>query len=318
MIHDRPAWQPSSVSSSNSARSSRSGRRASHGGPLGVPGWQAAAHETPRDTLNRELLEELGIQVAHARPLLGVTHRYAPDSPPVHIDCWRVDAWRGEIRALDAQAFRWCEREELVEMDILEADAPIVTALRLPDVFVRVEDEETLAERVRFLGAYRAGGTMMALLSIDRLFQSDFDDGSARPSGAGAGTIRPSPPLSPCPNAASAGACPTSSHGSRTGGKRGMKPKASKGAGGFYARRDEMVDAAIFDDRLSRSSIRVFSAIKRHWRPDNLTAWPGRGLIAQIAKCNERTVSRASREIEATRLHHRQARRHERRPICDA
>ena len=61
-----------------------------------------------------------------------------------------------------------------------------------------------------------------------------------------------------------------------------MKPKASKGAGGFYARRDGMVDAAIFDDRLSRSSIRVFSAIKRHWRPDNPTAWPGRGLIAQI------------------------------------
>lgn len=77
-----------------------------------------------------------------------------------------------------------------------------------------------------------------------------------------------------------------------------MKPKASKGAGGFYARRDEMVDAAIFDDRLSRSSIRVFSAIKRHWRPDNLTAWPGRGLIAQIAKCDERTVSRAIAELK--------------------
>lgn len=76
-----------------------------------------------------------------------------------------------------------------------------------------------------------------------------------------------------------------------------MRLKSSKGAGGFYARRDAMVDAAIFDDRLSRSSIRVFSAIKRHWRPDNLTAFPGRGLIAQIAKCDDRTVTRAIAEL---------------------
>jgi 8-oxo-dGTP diphosphatase len=112
------------------------------------PGGKKLAHETPRDALNRELLEELGIQVSRARPLLVVRHRYAPDAPPVLIDCWVVEQWRGEIAALDGQQLRWCEREELPDADILEADRPIVTALRLPGTFVHVGDPETLVERI--------------------------------------------------------------------------------------------------------------------------------------------------------------------------
>lgn len=112
------------------------------------PGGKKLAHETPRDALNRELLEELGIQVSRARPLLVVRHRYAPDAPPVLIDCWVVEQWRGEIAALDGQQLRWCERDELSDADILEADRPIVTALRLPGTFVRVDDPETLVERI--------------------------------------------------------------------------------------------------------------------------------------------------------------------------
>ena len=112
------------------------------------PGGKKLAHETPRDALNRELLEELGIQVSRARPLLVVRHRYAPDAPPVLIDCWVVEQWRGEIAALDGQQLRWCERDELADADILEADRPIVTALRLPGTFVRVDDPDTLVERI--------------------------------------------------------------------------------------------------------------------------------------------------------------------------
>jgi mutator protein MutT len=112
------------------------------------PGGKKLAHETPRDALNRELLEELGIQVSRARHLLAVRHRYSPDVPPVLIDCWLVEQWRGDVAALDGQQLRWCEREELAGADILEADRPIVTALRLPATFVRVDDPETLVERI--------------------------------------------------------------------------------------------------------------------------------------------------------------------------
>lgn len=112
------------------------------------PGGKKLGHETPRDALNRELLEEIGVQVSRARPLLTVRHRYAADAPPVLIDCWLVDGWRGEIAPLDGQQLRWCEREELPAADILEADRPIVTALRLPGMLVHAGDAESLARRV--------------------------------------------------------------------------------------------------------------------------------------------------------------------------
>jgi mutator protein MutT len=119
-----------------------------HAGRWEFPGGKKLAHETPRDALNRELLEEIGVQVARARPLMTVTHRYSADSPAVLIDCWVVEQWRGEISSLDGQQLRWCERDELATADILEADRPIVVALRLPGMLVRVDDPETLARRL--------------------------------------------------------------------------------------------------------------------------------------------------------------------------
>ncbi|HXQ63315.1 MAG TPA: (deoxy)nucleoside triphosphate pyrophosphohydrolase [Steroidobacteraceae bacterium] len=111
------------------------------------PGGKRALGETPRAALRRELAEELGIEVDRAAPLLAVTYRYPAATVAVHIDCWRVDSWHGEPVALDRQRLRWCTREELAGADILEADRPIVTALLLPRVFVRLTASETLVEQ---------------------------------------------------------------------------------------------------------------------------------------------------------------------------
>jgi 8-oxo-dGTP diphosphatase len=112
------------------------------------PGGKLASGEAPRAALARELAEELGIELLHAVPLLAVTHRYPGAGAPVLIDCWRVEAWRGEPAALDRQRLRWCTREELAAADILEADRAIVTALVLPRVFVHVGPPAALAARV--------------------------------------------------------------------------------------------------------------------------------------------------------------------------
>jgi mutator protein MutT len=112
------------------------------------PGGKRAAGETARAALARELAEELGIELLEAAPLLAVSHRYPGARSTVRIDCWRVAAWRGTPASLDGQRLRWCRREELIDADILEADRPIVTALLLPPVFVRVPPEELLADHV--------------------------------------------------------------------------------------------------------------------------------------------------------------------------
>lgn len=101
------------------------------------PGGKLEPGESPRDALERELREELGIEVRDAEPLLCARHHY-PDAPrAVLIDSWRVTRWSGVPASLDGQGLQWCAPCELPDVDILEADRPIVTALRLPSWIVR-------------------------------------------------------------------------------------------------------------------------------------------------------------------------------------
>lgn len=94
------------------------------------PGGKLGAGEDPYAGLQRELTEELGVTVREARPLIRLRHEY-PDRR-VLLDVWEVTSYDGEPQALDAQALAWARPDELPKHDLLEADRPIVTALRLP------------------------------------------------------------------------------------------------------------------------------------------------------------------------------------------
>jgi mutator protein MutT len=165
------------------------------------PGGKRQPGETPRAALERELLEELGVAIERAEPLLAVTHRYPGARAAVHIDCWRVELWRGTPRPLDGQRLKWCAREDLAAEDVLEADRPIVTALALPRVFVHVAADETLAERVPSVpGRERAAWLVHALpadLGVVRRLEEHGDlvfviDPRAVPVG-GAGSVYTTP-----------------------------------------------------------------------------------------------------------------------------
>lgn len=96
------------------------------------PGGKLEAGEDRRAGLARELREELGITlIASPRPLIRVRHSY--DFGDVLIDMWVVRQYAGEPRGLDDQALRWCARDELESVELLPADGPIVSALRLPE-----------------------------------------------------------------------------------------------------------------------------------------------------------------------------------------
>ncbi len=123
-----------------------------HAGKWEFPGGKKHPAERPQQGLSRELQEELGIEVTEARPLLKVRHEYpagvAGDSPRrVLIDAWVVTGWRGLPAGLDGQALRWVTPEELETVDLLEADGPLVTALRLPAVLARATDAASLRTR---------------------------------------------------------------------------------------------------------------------------------------------------------------------------
>ena len=67
-----------------------------------------------------------------AEPLIRLHHDYGDRR--VLLDVWRVNEYRGEPRGLEAQPVDWVAPDDLPAIDLLEADRPIITALRMPCV----------------------------------------------------------------------------------------------------------------------------------------------------------------------------------------
>jgi len=94
------------------------------------PGGKLEPGEARYQGLVRECREELDVDIDEAEPLISVRHRY-PDRE-VLLDAWLVRSYRGVARGLDGQKLSWVEPDGLARVDLLEADTPIVTAIRLP------------------------------------------------------------------------------------------------------------------------------------------------------------------------------------------
>jgi len=93
------------------------------------PGGKKEPGEAPFAALKRELDEELGIEVLEAEPVIVLEHDY-PDKRVV-LDVWQVLRYRGEITAREGQPLRWVTVAECRQIELLEADWPIVERLPL-------------------------------------------------------------------------------------------------------------------------------------------------------------------------------------------
>ncbi|MEK6805902.1 MAG: Nudix family hydrolase [Pseudomonadota bacterium] len=98
------------------------------------PGGKIEAGESAYHALQRELIEELGVQIVQAQPLIRIMHAYTDRT--VMLDTWRITRWTGEPQPREKQAIAWVKAAELSLWDLLAADMPIVTALRLPMDYV--------------------------------------------------------------------------------------------------------------------------------------------------------------------------------------
>jgi 8-oxo-dGTP diphosphatase len=92
------------------------------------PGGKLDPDEQPLAGLVRELREELGVEIHDATPLIAYEHVY-PERK-VLLDLWLVRRFSGKPQSLDAQALRWVTLDELDEAGLLEADRPMIVALR--------------------------------------------------------------------------------------------------------------------------------------------------------------------------------------------
>lgn len=111
------------------------------------PGGKLAPGEPPLAGLKRELTEELGIGVLAARPLLRLHHTY--HDRRVLLDFWTVTEFDGVPASHDGQALEWVAPDNLPAHDLLEADRPVIAALRLPPVAIAVSGLDELERRAR-------------------------------------------------------------------------------------------------------------------------------------------------------------------------
>ena len=107
------------------------------------PGGKLETGETPRDALDRELAEELGIAVRRAAPWLVQRYRY----PHAHVELhfFRVLDWTGEPVGHDGQAFTWQVPGRFDVAPLLPANTVVLRALTLPRMYGITMAEE-LAE----------------------------------------------------------------------------------------------------------------------------------------------------------------------------
>jgi len=91
------------------------------------PGGKVESPEQPEQALAREMLEEIGIQVINARPVLQLRNRF-PERL-VFLDVWHVLEWQGLPHGAEGQSVRWIEQAETGDYDFLPGVEKIMLAI---------------------------------------------------------------------------------------------------------------------------------------------------------------------------------------------
>ena len=98
------------------------------------PGGKREPGETPEAALERELREELGIDVEPGAALIAVPQQYPHKR--LRLDVRRIASWRGTPQGREGQALAWVPQSRLARYAMPSADRPVVAALLQPDRYL--------------------------------------------------------------------------------------------------------------------------------------------------------------------------------------
>jgi 8-oxo-dGTP diphosphatase len=98
------------------------------------PGGKVEARESLQQALQREMHEELGIDVTRCRPLIRIPYHY-PDKQ-VLLEVWMIEAFDGTPHGKENQPIDWLLPSELWERSFPAANQPIIQAVNLPEYYL--------------------------------------------------------------------------------------------------------------------------------------------------------------------------------------
>lgn len=91
------------------------------------PGGKIEENETAEECLQREIREELDVEITIKSKLIASVHEY--DDFIVNLIPFVCEIEKGEIRLSEHSDFIWVNKSELKNLDWLEADIPIFKQL---------------------------------------------------------------------------------------------------------------------------------------------------------------------------------------------
>ncbi len=105
---------------------------AHQGGLWEFPGGKVDSCETSYQALQRELMEELSIEVTQAEPLMQLRHDYSDKQ--ILLDIWTVLSFNGKGKGMEGQECRWVTLQEILgassNYQFPQANKPILERLR--------------------------------------------------------------------------------------------------------------------------------------------------------------------------------------------
>jgi 8-oxo-dGTP diphosphatase len=132
------------------------------------PGGKIEPGESLQAALQRELHEELGIDIGVVEPLISIPWQYPEKSIVLH--ACRVRDFRGEPHGHERQALRWLSPHETVGLPMPPPDRPIVAALRLPQHYaITAEPGSNAAEFLADIDHLLASGIRLIQLRAKHL-----------------------------------------------------------------------------------------------------------------------------------------------------
>lgn len=123
---------------------------AHQGGLWEFPGGKVENTETALEALKRELIEEIGITLIQASPLIRIHHDYKDKS--VLLDVWCIDEFEGEAFGKEGQETGWVKQDELRLYKFPAANLAIIKAIQLPSIYMitgEFIDEYDLITRIQ-------------------------------------------------------------------------------------------------------------------------------------------------------------------------